>query len=129
MNNNNSSQNKADYPHIIQFFERKIYSTQELLRAFYADFSDLIYQYSVIPPELYFAAIRVSIPHLYLLITVVPSSNHYKVFSCDHCPTLGQNLMSILSPLIKNAKNNPGAPLFSKSRSSTYSDATKQFTP
>ena len=83
-------------------FEGKDYTTTELLTAFSADFSDLIYLRNVIPPESPFAAIQVSVLTLNLLIIVVPTPTDYNTYYCDHCPTLGQKLSSQLRLLINN---------------------------
>ena len=103
-NNINNSQSETIYPHTIFSFERKDYTIDELLTVFSADFSDLIYLHNVIPPESPFAAIRVSVPTLNLLIIVVPTSIIYIIYYCDICPTLGQRLSSQLRPLINNPK-------------------------
>ena len=82
MNNTNNSQNnkinnsqiETIYPQTIFSFERKDYTIDELLTIFSAEFLDLIYLHSVIPPESPFPAIRVSVPTLSLLIIVVQTS-------------------------------------------------------
>ena len=60
---NSNSQNKIEYPRIIFAFDRKDFTLEELLTVFSSDFSDLIYQHNVLPPESPIAAIRVTIPH------------------------------------------------------------------
>ena len=69
---------------------------------FSADFLDVIHLHNVIPPESPFAATRVSVPTLNLLVIVNPTSSNYKIYYCDNCPTLGQRLSSQLRPLINN---------------------------
>ena len=82
--------------HTLFFFARKDYTIEELLTVFSAEFLEVICQRDVHPSESPFAAIRVCVPTLNLLIIVVSSFTHYKVFYCDHCPTLGQQLTSHL---------------------------------
>ena len=99
---NINSQSETIYPHTFFSFERKDYTIAELLTVFSADFIDLIYLHNVIAPESPFAAIRVSVPTLNLLIIVIPTSTDYKIYYWDNCPTLGQRLSSQLRPLINN---------------------------
>ena len=99
---NNNSQSETIHPHTIFSFERKDYRIAELLTVFSAGFLDLVYLHNVIPPKSPFAAIRVSVPTLNLLIIVVPNSTDYKTCFCDNCPTVGHKLLSQLRPLINN---------------------------
>ena len=81
--NNRPLQNNL-YPQILYSYERKDYTIDELLTIFSPDFLDLIYLHSVIPPESPFAAIRVSVPTLNLLIIVVPTTTNYNIYYCDN---------------------------------------------
>ena len=90
--NSNNSQNEIIYPHTIFSFERKDYTIAELLTVLSAGFLDLIYLHNVIPPEYPFAAVKVSVPTLNLLIIVIPTSTDYKTYNCDNCPILGQKI-------------------------------------
>ena len=98
----NDVQSEITYPHVFFSFERKDYTIAELLTVFSADFLDLIYLHNVITPESPCAAIRVIVPTLNLLISVIPTANDYKIYYCDNCPTLGQRLSSQLRPLVNN---------------------------
>ena len=102
LSNNNNTTNETIYPYIISSFERKDYAIAELLTFFSADFLDLIYLHKFIPPESHFAAIRVSVPSLNLLIIVIPTPTDYKIYYCDNCPNLGQRISSQLRPLFNN---------------------------
>ena len=83
-----------------------------MLKVSCADFFYLIYQHIVLPPESPFAAIRVSIPSLNLLIIVVQTFANYKIYYCDNCPTQGQTLKSQLRPLINNPTLTQVLPLY-----------------
>ena len=100
--NNNKPPNETTYPQVIFSFESKDNTIAKLLTIFSADFLDLIFLHNVIPPESTCAAIRVSVPTLYLLIIVISFSTDYKIYYCDNCPTLGQRLSSQLRPLVSN---------------------------
>ena len=73
-----------------------------MLTVFSADLLDLIYRHNVVPTESPFAAMRVSVPTLNLLIIVIPNFTNYKIYYCDTCPTMGQRLYSKLRPIISN---------------------------
>ena len=88
----NSSQSEPEYPHIIFSFARKDYTIAELLTIFSADFLELIYQHNVIPAESPFAAIPVCIATLNLLIIVVPSFTHCKIYYCNLLPLSGPEI-------------------------------------
>ena len=67
----NNSQNEMDYPQNIFSLERTGYETLNNFKIiFSSNFLDLIYQHNILPQESTFAAIRVSIIHLNLLINV-----------------------------------------------------------
>ena len=111
-NNSNNSQTETIYPHTIFSFERKLYTIDEFLTVFSANFLDLIYLHNAIPPESPFAAVRVSVPTLNLLIIVIPTSSNYKIYFCDNCFTVGQRLSSQLRPPINNPTVTHGLPRF-----------------
>ena len=100
--NNNNSQSEIIYPHTIFSFEQKDYTIAELLTVFSGDFLGLIYLPNFILSESPFAAIRVGVPTLNLLLIVILISTNYKIYYCDNCPILGQRLSSQLRPLINN---------------------------
>ena len=99
---NNSSQSESEYPHIFFSLARNDHTFLKLLTVFSADFLDLVYEHNVIPSQSPFAAIRVSIPTLNLLVNVVPTLISYNICYCDNCPTLGHTLTSQLRPLVNN---------------------------
>ena len=88
----------------------RLYNCRIVNSFFLLIFLDLIYQHNVLLPESPFAAIRVSIPTLNVLIIAIPSFDSYKIFFCDNFPTLGQRLRSQLRPLINNLKLNKVLP-------------------
>ena len=73
---NNSSQSETVYHHFIFSFDREDCSIAEMLTVVSVDYLDLIYLPNVSTTESPFAAIRVSIDTLNLLIIVVPTSTH-----------------------------------------------------
>ena len=99
LSNNNTLQTSTIYPQILFSYERKDYTIDELLKIFSSDSLDLIFLHNVIPPELPFATVRVSVPTLNLLIIVVPTATNYKIYYCDCSPTPVSRLSSKLPPL------------------------------
>ena len=99
---NNSSQSEPNYPHIIFSIARKDCTIAEFVTVFSADILELSYLQNVIPPESPFAAIRLSITALNLLLIVVPHFTNYKIYDCDNCPITGQRITSQWRPLVNN---------------------------
>ena len=103
---NNSKKNRTESPTLsifVYYFSKKLHHLlEELLTVFIVEFLDLIYQHNVLPPDSTVAAIQFIIPTINLLIIVIPSFTHYKIFYGNFCPTLDQRLTSKLRTLINN---------------------------
>ena len=109
-NNNIDSQNRTEYLHIVFLWNGKTIDSRNFNKSSLLIPLDLIYKHNSLPPESSFAAIRVSVLHLILLIILFPFCTHYKIIYCDISSTLGHRLISQLHLLNFNQSQTPVLP-------------------
>ena len=88
---------------LISLSKEKTIHSGKIHQNFSVDFVDYIYNYNKFPTESLFAALRVSKPHLNLLIIIVASNTDYKIIYCNHIrPSIEQSLTEQLRTLTFN---------------------------